>query len=253
MVVSMTKKVESENPQDWILDSVAFYGRSFNEYTQMFNFTADEWKGKRILDCNSGPASFTAEAASLGIDATACDPMYATEAEELVNKARHDIVHCLQKNAAQRELFDESTCSQSTEYASEKFKALDAFADDFARGKAIGRYVAGQFPHLPFIDGNFSVVLSAHLLFVYASKDEGGMLDDDTFSLEFHLQAIREMIRLAAEEVRIYPLRGPNKPDNPMFDKVMNVLALESMQVELVKVDYKDIVGADTMLRIRKG
>jgi hypothetical protein len=178
--------------------------------------------------------------------------MYATGADELVSKARHDISECLKKNAAQEDMFDAQTCSETTEYAKEKFRALEAFSNDFSRGREAGRYVAGRFPQLPFGDNSFDIVLSAHLLFIYASKNEGGMFDDDTFSLEFHIDAIHEMLRVSAEEIRIYPLRGPNKPGNPMFDKVMNLLAQEKAVTELVKVGYKDIVGADTMLRIRK-
>jgi len=51
-------------------------------------------------------------------------------------------------------------------------------------------------PDLPFRDGAFDLVLSSHLLFMYADR-----LDE-----EFHVHALREMVRVARGEVRVFPL-----------------------------------------------
>lgn len=243
---------QAADSDKFILDGVAFYGRTFSEYTVMFNFAQEEWSGKRVLDCNSGPASFTAEAHEMGIHAIACDPMFERSADELVPVGEQDIIRCLSKSDAQRDKFDQQTCDRNTHYAAEKQRALYTFSRDYLNGKSEGRYVAGALPQLPFEDGSFDLVLSAHLLFVYATKDNGGLFEDEVFPLNFHIDAIRELIRIASEEVRIYPLKGPNRPDNPMLEKVLEALSDDDIRIDFETVGYKDIVGADRMLRIRK-
>ena len=52
-------------------------------------------------------------------------------------------------------------------------------------------------PDLPFDDGAFDLALSSHLLFLYSEQ----------FDLGFHVRALEEMLRVAAE-VRVFPLSG---------------------------------------------
>ena len=53
----------------------------------------------------------------------------------------------------------------------------------------------GALPDLPFDDGAFDLALSSHLLFLYSEQ----------FDLGFHVRALEEMLRVAAE-VRVFPL-----------------------------------------------
>ena len=77
-------------------------------------------------------------------------------------------------------------------------------------------------------------------------------MEEERFPLSFHIQAIKEMIRVSRNEVRIYPLKGPNRPDTPMLSAVLSALLHEDVMVELLRVDYRDIAGACHMLSIKK-
>src|SRR3546814_2865359 len=69
-------------------------------------------------------------------------------------------------------------------------EALDIFLDDFA---AMGgaRYVPLGLPYLPVADSAFDLALVSHFLFLY-----GDDLDSD-----FHIAALRELLRVAREEI----------------------------------------------------
>ena len=253
MITSVRKVPDAQDR--FVLDGVAFYGRTYNEYAEMFNLQFNELQGKRVLDCASGPASFAAEAHRMRIHAIACDPMYVHGLQDLLPRAEEDVKLCVRKSDGQKKLFDKNANAAEkpdSHYVSEKQRALFTFSRDFTQGKVEGRYVAGSLPNLPFASNSFDLVLSAHLLFVYASRINGGMLEEDKFTLGFHIEAIKELIRVSRNEVRIYPLKGPNCQDNPLMAAVLAALNSEPVEVDLRPVTYKDIVGANTMLLIRK-
>jgi len=249
MVSSINKFPDN---QSFLLDHVAFYGRTLNEYIDMFQLRAEDWHGKRILDCASGSSSFASEAHRIGINSVACDPLYAHNLQKLLPLAESDLEKCAVKSATHRQFFDPSACDIESHYGAEKQRALFNFSRDYTQGKGEGRYVVGALPQLPFASNNFDLVLCAHFLFVYATKESGGMFAADHYDESFHISAIRELIRVARNEVRIYPLKGPNRPDSPILNKVLSVLKREPLQIDLVEVDYRDIAGANMMLRIRK-
>ncbi|MBX9719969.1 MAG: class I SAM-dependent methyltransferase [Candidatus Obscuribacterales bacterium] len=242
-----------KSSQQFLLDNVAFYGRTFDEYIEMFNFQANDWVGKKVLDCASGPSSFTAEANRNGIHAVACDPRYSELSESLIPLAENDMRKCLAKVGQQVHLFDALADNNKSHYLAEKAHAVFTFSNDYTEGKKEGRYIAASLPELPFADNSFDLVLNAHLLFLYSSKNYGGVFEKDEFSMSFHIQAISELIRVSKWEVRIYPLKGPNSTDNPMLSRVLEVISQDSsLTISLVPVNYKDIAGANLMLRIQK-
>lgn len=251
-MVASVRKVNDD--KQFLLDGVAFLGRTLDEYVDMFNFRPDDWIGYRVLDCASGPASFNAEANEMGIHAVSCDPLYMFNLQELLPKAEQDLRLCSIKSGMQKDLFDaySADSDKQTRWVAEKQRALFTFSRDYSRGKADGRYVVGSLPHLPFANETFDLVLSGHFLFTYASKSSGGMLNEERFPLSFHLEAINEMLRVSRNEVRIYPLKGPNSKDNPLLSAVLEYLKSQGVKAELEIVGYKDIAGANLMLRIRK-
>ena len=241
-----------EDSGKFLLDRVAFFGRTLAEYSQMFGFEPESYRGKRILDCAAGPASFAAEANLLGVYVTACDPLYDLTAEELVPRATHDIALCLINKDANIDLFDHKLLDECTQFAAEKERAVWNFRNDYARGRVEGRYVTGRLPELPFPDDHFHMALCSNLLFLYASRENGGMLKDDGLSVEFHLKAIVDLLRVVREEVRIYPVKGPNRPDSPMADAVTVALTDAGIRWEYEDVDFKDVGAANKLLRIFK-
>jgi SAM-dependent methyltransferase len=206
--------------------------RSYAEYEAMFDLS--ELPGS-VLDCCAGGASFTAEAAERGVDAVAVDPAYELPSAELVDTVRRSL-------PATAGIVDEHAASFVWTWYGDparkdelRIQAADRFLQDVAL--APERYVAGSLPELPFGDERFDLVLCSHLLFTWADK----------YDRDWHLAALRELIRVSRSEVRIFPLvhQGAGEPVAYLPDLLE---ALPGVSSELRKVPYEFQVGADQML-----
>jgi len=187
------------------LETVAFFGRTMDEYLRAFALTPADIKGKRVLDCPGGPDSFTAEAHAIGCDVIAVDPMYSQSADALEAKANKDVTDCITQLRAKVHLFPTLNIDQ---YEIEKYSASQRFITDYRANRH--RYIAGSLPALPCADRSFDLVLSAHLLFVYSPVEEDGFLQSHALDLPWHQQAVRELMRVSANEVRLYPTVAMN-------------------------------------------
>jgi ubiquinone/menaquinone biosynthesis C-methylase UbiE len=188
-----------------------------------------------VLDCCAGGSSFTAEAAARGVDAVAVDAAYALPTEELVDNVRRS----LPQGAA---IVDQYAASFVWNWYGDpqrkdelRIEAADRFLQDVMA--APERYVPGSLPELPFEDGRFELVLCSHLLFTWAEK----------YDRDWHLAALRELIRVSRNEVRIFPLvnQGAGEPVEFLPDLLE---ALRPVTSEIRKVPYEFQVGADEML-----
>ena len=199
----MPPAMRPERPEAlFTLESMQFFGRMASDYEAMFGVRVGDLKGLRVLDCPSGPGSFVAEATARGVHVIGVDPLYEQPLETLVERGSSDVAYTIaqmQGNAAQFADIDLSA------YAASKLRALVRFAKHFEAGKSQGLYVAAKLPHLPFPDGHFDLALSAHLLFTYSDPASGGLLPDSPFTLDWHLAAAHELLRVTRGEVRLYP------------------------------------------------
>jgi hypothetical protein len=210
--------------------------RSYVEYEAMFDLKE---LPESVLDCCAGGASFTAEAAAGGVDAVAVDPAYVLEPSELVDAVRRSL-------PATAGIVDEhegrfvwhwyGTPEQKDQF---RIEAADRFLQDVAA--APERYVAAGLPELPFGDRRFELVLCSHLLFTWA----------DRYDQDWHLAALRELIRVSNSEVRIFPLvmQGAGEPV-PYLPVLLD--ELEGVTWEIRKVPYEFQVGANEMLVITR-
>lgn len=221
------------------LRQVAFFGRTLAEYLQMFAIEVGDLRGRTILDVASGPGSFVAEAAALGLDATGCDPMYARDPDTIAAQGRNDIDACREQIRTNPGVL---VYRDIERFYREKYLALERFAADFRRGSGEGRYVAGALPALPFEDRAFDLVLSGNFLMVYAPLVHGGMHDGEEFNLEFHERAFRELARVTRQEFRVtgmHTWEQPPKP-HPYCGPVVAMLEGLGFSVALVPSDYDD-------------
>lgn len=236
--------------KNFAFSEVLFLGRDFTEYQKMFSLNPSQLKGKHVLDCASGPSSFAAEARLYEIDVTSCDPMYATDANELASIWKNDIDRVGERKSVVAHLFDDNALSD--QFQQRKKRSRDFFLKDYSVNASKGRYVHAELPDLPFADKNFDLSLCANFLFLYTSLDTGGMLLEDRFDYEFHQKALRELIRVTSGDVRIYPIKGPHQDH---FHHYINDLLKDPQfsDVELLiePVTYRDIRDAHEMLRIR--
>jgi hypothetical protein len=105
--------------------------------------------------------------------------------------------------------------------------------------EVVPRYVVGELPKLPFAAGEFGLAVCSHLLFLYS----------DQLTEKFHVEAVRELCRVA-REVRIFPLLTLVKARSPFIDAVRSAMSAEGWKAEVAKVDYEFQRGGDEMLRI---
>ena len=96
-------------------------------------------------------------------------------------------------------------------------------------------------PDLPFDDGAFDLALSSHLLFLYSEQ----------FDLGFHVRALEEMLRVAAE-VRVFPLLQIGGTPSPHVEGVVNAVGSRDASVTIEPVGYEFQRGGNRMLRLRR-
>ncbi|HZO65048.1 MAG TPA: class I SAM-dependent methyltransferase [Kribbellaceae bacterium] len=210
--------------------------RSYAEYRAMFDLP--DPLPASVLDCCAGGSGFTAVAAAQGVDAVAADPAYTMSVGELA-----EAVHGGSSRGAgivDQYPGDFVWTWYGTRENRERMRA--AAAEEFLadRVRCPERYVAASLPDLPFEPGRFALALCSHLLFTWSDQ-----LDD-----RWHLDALRELCRVAAE-VRVFPLvvQGNGAPV-PFLDDVRRALAGEGIESEVRKVPYEFQRDADEMLLI---
>jgi len=240
-----------ESPNNFAFSQVLFLGRDFTEYQKMFNLNPQRLKGKKILDCASGPSSFAVEASMYGMQVTSCDPMYATEGNELAQLCRVDVERVGERQVSASHLFEDYALSP--QFKERKKKSRDLFLRDYPSGVKSGRYIHGELPMLPFKDKAFDVALCANFLFLYTPLETGGMLTEDRFNYEFHCKALRELIRLSPKEVRIYPIKGPHKEHHHHYiDDMKKDPRFKDLEFIFEEVTYRDIRNAHALLLVRR-
>ena len=103
-----------------------------------------------------------------------------------------------------------------------------------------GRYLDRSLPSLGFDDDSFDLALCSHFLFLYA----------DEFPLQFHIDSVLELLRLA-RDVRIFPLLDLRGEPSPHVDGVVEALRGRGLDVKRQTVAYEFQRGGNEMLRVR--
>ncbi|MFF2083323.1 methyltransferase domain-containing protein [Nocardia sp. NPDC058176] len=193
---------------------------------------------RRILDCPGGAAGFTAEVCRRGGDVTACDVAYADGG--IARVAASAVAEAERGNRFVRERVESFRWSFFTD-PDDHLHARCRSAADFAAHSmaAPDRYRAARLPALPFADNSFDLVLSSHLLFSYA----------DDLDYDFHRAAITELVRVAGNEVRLFPLVPVGSSVRyARLDELLDDLGENGIESRIVPVDYEFQAGAHEML-----
>ncbi|MCP3026463.1 methyltransferase domain-containing protein [Halobacillus sp. A5] len=222
------------------LDKIIFIGRTYEEYMDMFDLSEDRLKGRKILDCPAGACSFTAEGREKGLDITAADIAYDHSLDQLELKGRQDVHHAINHMEKAKSNYIWSYFKNLHALEEYRLSALKKCTDHMHQFNE--HYVPVTLPELPFEDQQFDIVLSAHFLFMYADR-----LDED-----FHLKAIDELIRVAKEEVRIFPTVDLQGNRYKYLDHIHSYYRDMGFDTEEVKVPYEFQANADQMLVIKK-
>ncbi|GKZ12820.1 hypothetical protein [Haladaptatus sp. T7] len=230
----------SSDDETYEIEDVAFIGRTFEEYVRMFDLDLHRLDGGRILDCPSGACAFVAEATQRGLSAVGADVMYRGDYGKLDTRGELDIEMALEGFDDAEELFEWDYYGDVDGLRDHWTEAYETFLKDYPAGLASGRYVPAKLPDLPFEDDAFTHTLSAHLLFLYA----------DRLSHEFHVESLRELARVTADEVRVYPLADFEGTPYPRLDDLLDSLRSDGYGVEIRSVPFEFQRGATEILAI---
>ena len=221
------------------LDKVVPWGRSYEEYVNMFGISEADLQ-LRLLGCGDGPAAFNSVLTKQGGNIVSIDPIYAFNVPQIrsrISETYETVMAQMRKNQSDYVW----GAISSVEYLGRiRMSAMDTFLADFDSGKKEGRYIAGELPSLPFESGEFDIALSSHFLFLYSVH----------LSVEFHLQALQEMLRVA-REVRIFPVLALDGNPSPHLNLITEHLADHGFSVEFRRVPYEFQRGGNEMLLIK--
>jgi len=221
------------------LSEIVPWRRSYDEYIAMFSLSQADLEQK-ILGCGDGPASFNSTLSANGGAVVSIDPVYSFTVEEIRKRIAETYEIILEQTRKNRNEFIWQDISSVAELGRIRMSSMALFLEDIEKGKAEGRYIAGNLPHLPFYDKEFGLALYSHLLFLYSEQ----------LSEEFHLAAIRELCRVA-QEVRIFPVLELGAKKSRHLKPVMDELTREQYHIDMKKVPYRFQIGANEMMVIR--
>ena len=215
------------------------WGRSFDEYLGMFNLSEDDLT-RDIVDVGGGPASFNFLMHQRGTPIVSVDPIYRYSEAELRQRIQETYDDVIAQARQNQDKFVWTHISSVDELAEIRMQAMETFCRDFESGKQQGRYIDASLPDLPFPDGHFDLVLSAHLLFFYSANRDS----------VFHLNGIRELLRIGTE-VRIFPIIDVNSNPSPFLSPVINELEKDGIACSVERVPYHFQKTGNEMLRLK--
>jgi hypothetical protein len=216
-------------------ENIVPWGRSYNEYVNMFNLKPD-FLSKRVLGCGDGPAAFNTTATAFGGNITSIDPIFHLSKKEIEKRIEETFDEVINQTIANQDKFIWDQFGSVEVLGKVRMKSMLQFLDDYEKGVNEGRYIAAELPVLPFSDNSFDMALSSHFLFLYSVH----------LDLDFHRKAIHEMLRVA-KEVRIFPVVDLNANKSVHLDAIMEMFPNNG----LVKVNYEFQKGGNQMLKIK--
>ena len=161
---------------------------------------------------------------SKGGQVVSVDPVYGCSAKEIRKRIAETFAVVLAQTRKNKGEFRWENISTVEELGRIRMAAMEEFLADFDQGKAEGRYRGGSLPHLPFHNREFDLALCSHFLLLYSGQ----------LSEQFHIDAIRELCRIAAQ-VGIFPLLELGAKKSRHLAAIISRLEKENYQVRIIK------------------
>jgi len=220
------------------LENIIPLGRRKEEYISMFNIGHDELKYS-ILDCGGGPSSFNSEMTKDEGNVVSIDLIYQFKDIEIQKRIDETFEGMMKQAEENRDKFVWNHIASTTELRNLRKTAMTMFIEDYDIGLKEGRYIFAELPKLPFKDNEFNLALCSHLMFLYS----------DILSYEFHVESIKEMLRVAIE-IRIFPIVDLNCNQSAYVEDIIEHFTAEGYDVTIEQCGYEFQKGANKLMRI---
>lgn len=217
---------------------LVLWGHHLDEYREMFALT-DADLNTRLLEYGCGPSAVNAELTAIHKQIDSCDPLFVLDKATLSTKVSLVFDDMLLGIRTVQDKFDLSRYGSLSALVDYRRQGLAEFFADYEIGKAQKRYLPITSNTLPFKDFTYDLALSAHYLFADLYEQD----------IAFHLQAIRELARVA-KEVRIFPLIDRHGQTSDFLGPVMLGLQQDHYGMEVREVSYHLQPKGNAMLRV---
>ncbi|WP_347251972.1 hypothetical protein [Legionella sp.] len=218
---------------------LVLWGHHVDEYQEMFDLSVEEM-GTRVLEYGCGPSAVNAELTSTSSgQIISCDPLFNLDKDTLYSKTTLIFADMAERVLKDRKIFDFSRYGSPRLLIDERREGMAKFFADYEKGKKEKRYLGISENVLPFADFSFDFALSSHYLFA----------DLDDQDVDFHIQAIKELARVA-KEVRIFPLIDRYNQPSPFLGPVLLGLQQDNFGTEVREVAYHLQPSGNAMLRV---
>jgi hypothetical protein len=217
---------------------LVLWGHNVDECREMFDLSQED-VNSRILEYGCGPSAVNAQQFQETHQAVSCDPLFVLDKDTLSSKAIMIFAQMAEEIRKEQDQFDFSRAGSLEQLLEQRQKGMKQFFLDYEQGKAEGRYYGAADYHLPYPDFSFDFALSSHYLFA----------DLEEQSVDFHVNVIRELARLA-KEVRIFPLIDKSGESSEFLGPVLLQLQKEGYGVEVREVAYHLHKSENAMLRV---
>ncbi|MBL7479077.1 hypothetical protein [Legionella bononiensis] len=217
---------------------LVLWGHGVDEYREMFDLSDSEINSK-ILEYGCGPSAVNSQLTQMNNQVVSCDPLFVLDKDTLYSKSVMIFSQMADEIKSEEEHFDFSRSGSFDKLLAERKVGFEQFFADYRKGKTEGRYLGVTDYHLPFADFTFDFALCSHYLFAD--------LDDQT--VDFHLNVIRELARVA-KEVRIFPLIDNDGQTSSFLGPVLLGLQQDNYGIEVREVAFHLQKSGNAMLRV---
>lgn len=215
---------------------ISFWGRTLEEYTKMFSLSnlAPEVK---ILSIADGPSTFNLELKRNNVQVVSIDPVYGLS----IGKLRHYFEESYLFNReffyTYPEKFNFKNNDEVENLLLKRRQTFETFIEDYIQHRR--NYQFGELPSLNFPDNCFDLCLCSNFLFLF----------EHLFGLEFHINSIKELVRLG-KEIRIFPLYNNNGQSSKYLEPVTAFLSENNHNWTIEKNDYYVYKNGNTFLKV---
>jgi SAM-dependent methyltransferase len=217
---------------------LVLWGHNVQEYKEMFDLSEQDLSG-RILEFGCGPSAINASLTGTAKEVVSCDDMFAMDKQELRGHVDQVFDSMLAQVKKYEGLFQWDDYGNLDGFVHYRSQGIEKFFDDYEQGLEQKRYIHSDGLVLPYDDFHFDIALSSHYLFANIEGQD----------VEFHIQAIRELSRVA-KEVRIFPLIDRDDHVSQFLGPVMLGLQQDNLGLEVRQVPYHLQAKGNAMLRV---